>query len=84
MPHRQRLIAWTAYDSKTGDKFLAVFNATEADSAKISVRFEQLGIKRTCKVTDLWSHKDLGDFKGEFAPVIIRHGSGLYRISLKK
>ena len=82
--NKNDLIAWTADDPKTGDKFLAVFNATETDLAKISVRFEQLGIKGTFKVTNLWTHKDLGDFKGEFAPVIISHGSGLYRISLKK
>jgi len=55
-----------------------------ADSAKISVTFDQLGLKGTVTVTDLWSHKSLGDFIKEFAPIIKRHGSGLYRISVKK
>jgi hypothetical protein len=82
------LIVWTADDPKTGDKFLALFNATEksvaADSAKITVDFGLLGIKGTCTIKDLWSHKNLGSFSNAFAPVIKRYGSGLYRISVKK
>jgi len=82
------LVAWTADDLKTGDKFLAVFNAREnyisADSAKITVDFGLLGLKGTYTIKDLWSHKNLGSFSNAFAPVIKRHGSGLYRISVKK
>ena len=90
------LVAWTADDPKTGDKFLAVFNATDkpkgvennailkGDSAKLSVTFDELGLKGKVTITDLWSHKRLGDFNNEFSPVIIRHGSGLYRITVKK
>jgi len=87
------LIAWVADDPKTGDKFLAVFNAsdkeqnsekTSEDSAKIAVNFEQLGLKGTCIVKDLWMNKIVGNFSDEFAPDIKRHASGLYRISIKK
>lgn len=55
-----------------------------ADSVKISVKLEQLGMKGTCTVKDLWSGKTLGTFTGEFAPFIRRHAAGLYRISGKK
>ena len=90
------MVAWTADDPKTEDKFLALFNATDqakgvennailkSDSAKISVTFDQLGLKGKVTITDLWSHKSLGDFNNEFAPLIKRHGSGLYRIRVKK
>ena len=90
------LIAWTADDPKTGDKFLALFNATDkpkgidnnatlnSDSTKISITFDQLGFKGKVTITDLWNHKNLGDFTNEFAPLIKRHGSGLYRVSVKK
>ena len=55
-----------------------------ADSIKIPVKFEQLGLKQTCTVKDLWTGKTLGNYTNEFAPVIKRHGAGLYRISVKK
>jgi hypothetical protein len=48
---------------------------------KISVSLADLGITGPAKVRDLWTHKDLGDFTGEFAPVIKSHGAGLCRIS---
>lgn len=80
------LIAWTADDPKSGDKYLAVFNATDQEqvSEKIVVKLEQIGIKGTCVVKDLWTNKIVGDFNGEFAPVIKRHAAGLYRVSVKK
>lgn len=55
-----------------------------ADSVKIPVDLEQLGITGTCTIKDVWSNKNLGKFNKEFAPVIRRHASGLYRISVIK
>ena len=55
-----------------------------ADEAKIQVAFDQLGLKGTYTITDLWSHENLGNFKDRFAPVIKRHGAGLYRLSVLK
>ena len=52
--------------------------------AKIVVNLNQLGINSTCKITDLWSGKLLGNFKDEFVPQINRHGAGLYKIEMKK
>lgn len=86
------LIAWTADDPRTGDKYLAVFNASDQgkasgktpdEAAKIVVKLDQLGIHGTCVVKDLWTNKKVGSFTGEFSPVIKRHASGLYRISVK-
>jgi alpha-galactosidase len=51
------------------------------DPVKISVSLADLGITGSAKVRDLWTHTDLGDFSGEFAPVINSHGAGLYRVS---
>jgi hypothetical protein len=55
-----------------------------ADSASIAVTFEQLGLKGTYQVRDLWGKKDVGSFENEFSQVIRRHASGLYRLSVKK
>jgi hypothetical protein len=82
-------VAWIATDPKSGDKFLALFNIADqvvpnAEEVKmVSVALDQLGIKGSCLVTDLWSGKKLGKFKGEFAQNIKPHASGLYRISIK-
>ena len=83
-------VAWMATDPKTGDKFLALFNIADqvvpnADVVKmVSVTLDQLGIKGSCTVTDLWSGKKLGKFEGEFRQNIRLHASGLYRVSMKK
>jgi hypothetical protein len=80
------LVAWTAYDPKTGDKYLALFNASDstgsmpADKENITVKFEQLNLTGTHIVTDLWSGEKLGEFTNEFSRIINRHGAGLYRI----
>jgi hypothetical protein len=85
------LMAWIADDSKTGDKFLAVFNAQDSvkigenkDSIKIPVNLEQIGIKGNCTIKDVWLNQNLGSFSKEFSPAIRRHASGLYRISAEK
>lgn len=51
------------------------------ENAKVKVDFEAIAIKGKAKVHDLWSHKDLGTFKGSFGRDLPQHGAGLYRIS---
>jgi alpha-galactosidase len=50
------------------------------DTASITVKFEQIGLKGTHIVKDLWSGEKLGNFTGSFNRTINRHGAGLYRI----
>jgi hypothetical protein len=49
-------------------------------SAKIAVDLKSIGLTGKCEITDLWSGKVLGQFSGEFAPEINKHGAGLYKI----
>jgi hypothetical protein len=88
---KDNLIAWVADDRNTGDKFLALFNAQDQnktndikDEIKIPVNLEEIGIKGSCTIIDVWSNQSLGTFSKEFAPIIKRHASGLYRITIKK
>jgi alpha-galactosidase len=75
------LIAWSAEDPKTGDKYLALFNASDSEGpVEISVRFDQLGLAGTHSVTDLWTGKKIGKFSDVFTRSVNRHGAGLYRI----
>jgi alpha-galactosidase len=75
------LIAWTADDPETGDKYLAFFNISDTlSAAEMTVNFEQLGLTGTHTVKDLWTSEKLGKFAGSFSRIINRHGTGLYRI----
>jgi len=69
-------------DSK--DKYLAVFNISEDDKAKTNVALKDLGFKKKVNVTELWSGKELGEFKDGFSPEVETHGAGMYRISPQK
>ncbi|MDP4208845.1 MAG: NPCBM/NEW2 domain-containing protein [Bacteroidota bacterium] len=51
------------------------------ETANVKVDFEAIGIKGKAKVTDLWSHKDLGTFNGSFSRELPQHGAGLFKIS---
>ena len=76
-------IAWIADDPKTGDKYVALFNASELDSVQISISLQQLGFTKSCLIKDLWAGKVVGKFSGEFVPYIRKHGAGMYRLSKK-
>jgi hypothetical protein len=56
-------------------------NTGSAEGLPVPVRLADLNLTGTVRVRDLWAGRNLGDFTGEFAPVIPWHGSGLYRIS---
>ncbi len=51
------------------------------DSVKISLRTGQLGFKGACRVRDLWSKKDVGEFEDEISMYVGKHGSKLLKIS---
>jgi hypothetical protein len=53
------------------------------DSSKISVQLKQLGINKSCKITEVWTGKEVGTYNDEFSVYLRRHASGLYRISPK-
>ena len=50
------------------------------EKAQVKINFESIGLKGKVKVRDLWSHKDLGTFKGSFGSELPQHGAGLYRL----
>ena len=84
--NRDGQIAWAADVPGCGDKYVALFNvrdrvAPDRPGLPVAVRFADLGLAGQCRVRDLWARKDLGEFAGQFAPVIAWHAAGLYRIS---
>jgi hypothetical protein len=66
-------------------RFLVVAATPRTESTlsglAVAVSLTELGLKGSVHVEDLWNHRDLGEFKNEFAPLIAWHGAGLYRLS---
>lgn len=61
-----------------------VFTEYPANSSSVDIPVDltELGFYGSCKIRDLWSKADIGNFSGaEFIPSIITHGTGLYRLS---
>jgi alpha-galactosidase len=75
------LIAWIADNPQKGGKYVALFNASDSEGpVEISVSPDELGISGKYSVTDLWTGKKAGSFKGTMTKKINRHGAGLYYV----
>lgn len=85
-------VVWVADVPRSKDKYVALFNTADNptgvsekyDGIAVPVKLSDLGFAGTCKVRDLWAHKDLDPVTGEFAPLIRYHSAGLYRVSPAK
>ncbi|WP_221032131.1 glycoside hydrolase family 27 protein [Actomonas aquatica] len=61
-----------------------VARATNTDtraSVPIPVDLNELGLNGPVAIRDLWTHQDLGEQTGTFAPEVPFHGAGLYRLT---
>ena len=59
---------------------LLLFNRT-SEPAKMSVRWEDIGIYHAVRVRDLWSHQDLGLIPEEYSATVPAHGVVMLRVS---
>jgi len=78
---------WIADDTENNSKYVAFFAITDsntgssaADSLKIDLPLEKLGITGSCRVRDLWGGKDLGKFSGSVSVYVKNHGARLLKI----
>jgi alpha-galactosidase len=62
------------------DGSMAVGFFSLAGAFPVKANFKDLGLTGAAHVRDLWSHKDLGSFDGEFTAQVPRHGAALVRI----
>lgn len=82
---KDKKVAITSKDSKTGETYLALFNLSDDKAAqKVSVNLADLGIKGKCIVTDMWSGKKVGTFSKEFSQSFNSHACGLYKLKTIK
>ena len=67
-------------EMEDGSKTVALFNKGSEEHVML-VSWENLGLKGTHIVRDLWLRKDLGKFKKSFSSVVPSHGTLLIRIN---
>lgn len=71
---------WVADAPDGAGQYLAIFNLSDQDCA-IPVALRDLGRAGPIVIRDLWAQRDLpGCYEDRFAPLIVAHGSGLYRV----
>jgi alpha-galactosidase len=68
-----------AKDMEDGSKAVGLFNRGKAET-KVTARWSDLGLTGKQKVRNLWSQKDLGNFKEKFEASVPKHGVVLVRI----
>ncbi|HEX8506612.1 MAG TPA: NPCBM/NEW2 domain-containing protein [Hymenobacter sp.] len=56
------------------------YRPAPADSVRVPVSLQELGVAAGATVQDLWTGQPAGELRNEFAPYIRRHGAKLYRI----
>jgi hypothetical protein len=76
-------VVWTAVDSVTGARYVALFNLEDKSPRKIAVQWNELGLAGPHNVRDLWARANLGQHEEKFEVEIAPHGAGLFRIELK-
>ncbi|MBT3377611.1 MAG: glycoside hydrolase family 27 protein [Lentisphaerae bacterium] len=73
-------VAWFSDAPEAGAKFVALFNVSD-EKRTVAVKLEDLEIKGTASVRDLWQKRDLADCSTQFSAEIAPHGAGLYKLT---
>ena len=63
-----------------GGHAVGLFNKG-AESAKVTVKWSDIGIQGSHKVRDLWKHADLSPASGEFSADVPSHGVVMIRVA---
>jgi alpha-galactosidase len=63
-----------------GSKAVAIFNLTN-DFKKTTVKWEDIGLKGSLNVRDVWKQKNLGLKKDEFGELVPPHGVVVVKVS---
>lgn len=72
---------WIADDPLSGAKYVAMFNLSAKDPAKIRLSFEELGIDGEYQVNDLWLKQNIGVNKKSLNIKVNSHGCKIFKLS---
>lgn len=74
---------WIAYDAKSDDIFVALFNLNETET-EVSFDLELDYLRDEYLLRDLWKQENVGTCKNILKVVLPSHGAGLYKLSKNK
>ena len=64
-----------------GSRAVGLFNLSSNTVAAVTVKWDDLKIRGTHVVRDLWRHKDLGQFNGQYSMPVAPHSAELVKVS---
>jgi hypothetical protein len=70
-----------------GSQAVVLLNRSDNDNEQITVKWSDIGfpVDHSAAVRDLWAHRDLGVFTGNYtSPNIVSHGAMMLNITLTK
>jgi hypothetical protein len=74
------LIAWIADVPDSHDRYVALFNAQDSNTNRVTVNLSEIGFHGSAQARDLWSQKNLGTFKETFSQDLPPHAAALFRL----
>ena len=74
-------VAVTSRDSKTGERYIALFNIGDKETSTIKVNLKDLGITGKVKVKDLWSGATTTQTDAVLSRALAPHASVLVSVS---
>ena len=74
-------VAVTSLNSKTGERYLALFNIGDKETATISVNLKELGISGKYKMKELWTGEASKGSAATFSQQLAPHSSKVFSIS---
>lgn len=74
-------VAVTSKNSKTGERYLALFNLDDKETTTVEVDLKSLGFKGTYKAKELWTGEKLKGTGNRFSQQIAPHASKVFSIS---
>ncbi|WP_201301082.1 glycoside hydrolase family 27 protein [Sunxiuqinia indica] len=75
-------LAITSRNPNTGDIYLAIFNISDSESPiRVSVNLEDLGVKGSSLVSNMWTGENLGQVEETFGQELPAHACGLFKFN---
>jgi alpha-galactosidase len=78
--HTDGKVAITSRNDRENLTYLALFNISDSLRLKLEVNLTDIGIAGNAEITNMWTGKDEGTYKGHFSQDLAPHESGLFRI----
>lgn len=75
------IIIWAADDISGKTKYVALFNINDKNKMIATVNWNELGIKGSYRVYDIWNNRDLGLSCSKLQNQINPHGAGFYKLT---